>query len=105
MITSEEVRKSFNTLVGGEELKEIIEYPPNGNWHKLYLDVERYITQQEKVNELLELYRLKDKLQDDKMLATPKRRTATSHVKIAEINNKIYDIKDKIMKLESELHE
>ncbi len=56
MITSKEARKSFNTLVGGEELKEIIEYPPNGNWHKLYLDVERYITQQEELTTKVKRY-------------------------------------------------
>jgi len=65
----------------------------------------KYAKQQEKVMELLELYKLKDKLQDDKMLATPKRRTATSHIKIAEINNKIYDIKDKIRKMVNELND
>ena len=62
-----------------------------------------YITQQQKKDELLELYREKDKLQDDKLFATPKRRTVKSSEIIAEFNRKIYAIKDKINELEKDL--
>ena len=53
----DEAIKDFDILVGGEELKEIIEYPPSGNWHNLYVNVKKALEHAKKEHELLGLYR------------------------------------------------
>ena len=53
----DEAIKDFDILVGGEELEEIIEYPPSGNWHNLYVNVKKALERAKKEHELLELYR------------------------------------------------